>query len=86
MNEHCNLSGSYMPLNAFNGLLPFKGNLGWLPLNKPVQCLADIEIGGSGGGGASAWEDHAVIHKGDIITLIWLGDPWTPSRVQITRG
>ena len=86
MIEYCELSGSYMPTKSFAGLLPFKNGLGWLPFECPVVCLQDIEIGGSGGGGASAWEDHAIVHRGDTVTLIRQGNPSTPSRVMITRA
>ena len=86
MIKYCNLSASYMPTKSFNGLLPFKGGLGWLPFESPVICIADIEIGGSGGGGASEWKDRAMVYAGDTVVLIRMGNPATPSRVVITSG
>ena len=86
MIKYCNLSGSYMPTKSFRGLLPFKDGLGWLPFETPVVCIADIEIGGSGGGGASEWKDSAKVYAGDVVTLIRQGSPSTPSRVMITSG
>jgi len=86
MIRYCNLSGSYMPTKSFKGLLPFRDGLGWLPFECPVVCVEDIEIGGSGGGGASAWKDSAKVYAGDIMVLIRMGNPSTPSRVVITSG
>ena len=86
MIKYCNLSGSYMPLKSFNGLLPFKDGLGWLPFESSVVCLEDIEIGGSGGGGPGAWKDSAKVYAGDSVILIRQGNPSTPSRVMITSG
>lgn len=86
MIRYCNLNGSYMPTKSFKGLLPFKGDLGWLPFECPVVCVEDIEIGGSGGAGASAWKDSAKVYAGDIMILVRMGNPSTSSRVMITSG
>ena len=75
-----------MPLKSFNGLLPFKDGLGWLPFESSVVYLEDIEIGGSGGGGSGAWKDTAKVYAGDSVILIRQGSPSTPSRVMITSG
>ena len=86
MIKYCELSGSYMPTKAFNGLLPFRDGLGWLPFEQPVVCIENIEIGGSGGGGSGAWKDSAKVYAGDSVTLIRQGNPSTSSRVMITSG
>ena len=81
----CDLSGSYMPAKNFTGLAPFKDGLGWLPLGMPVTCTADIEIGGSGGAGNSAWSDSVTVMAGDTVILTRIGNPATPARVRIIR-
>ena len=86
MIKYCDLSASYMPISSFNGLLPFRDGLGWLPFECPVLCIQDIEIGGSGGGGSSAWKDSAKVYAGDSVVLIREGDFRTPSRVMISSG
>jgi len=83
--DYCDLSGTYMPEKNFDGLAPFKDGLGWLPLGIPVMCNADITIGGSGGAGNSAWNDSVIVKKGDTVILTRIGNPATPSRVQIIR-
>ena len=83
MIKYCDLSATYMPTKAFNGLEPFKEGLGWLPLGCPVVCIEDIEISGSGGGGSSYWKDSAKVRVGNTITLIRRGNPGTAARVKI---
>ena len=83
--DYCDLSGTYLPIKNFEGLEPFQNGAGWLPLGMPVICTADIEIGGSGGAGNSAWSDSVTVMAGDTVILTRIGNPATPARVRIIR-
>ena len=85
--ETCDLNGSYFPKQNFNweGLEEFRPATFWLGLGQQVTCTAEVVIGGSGGAGASRWEDSLVLFPGDSMLLTRIGNPSTPSRVLVFR-